>query len=396
MAEMKAPFQQGQPLLQQIRPRNLLSFGPETAAIPLQNLNVLIGPNGAGKSNLLEVLTLLQACPTDIRDAVRRGGGISDWIWKGGDQSVASLEVLVAGPGATAPLRHALAFREDNLAFRIEDESIEVVDTDKATAQKVYRYQGSLGYFRQRGTAGAETRSPVKPDSSVLSQRRDPEHYPEVSHLAEAYGRMRIYRDWTFGRGTIFRTPQKADLRTDRLEEDYSNLGLFLNKLRFNASAKAQLLDNLRHLYEGVTDFELDIKGGTVQIFFIEGNVSIPANRLSDGSLRYLCLLAILCDPTPPPLVCIEEPELGLHPDILPKLADLLFEASKRTQLIVTTHSDTLIDALTEHPEAVVVCEKHDGQTEMRRLQREELVTWLDKYRLGQLWTKGQIGGTRW
>jgi len=66
-------------------------------------------------------------------------------------------------------------------------------------------------------------------------------------------------------------------------------------------------------------------------VIFTEGDFSIPATRLSDGTLRYLCLLAILCDPEPPPLICIEEPELGLHPDILPKLADLLVSASERT-----------------------------------------------------------------
>lgn len=100
------------------------------------------------------------------------------------------------------------------------------------------------------------------------------------------------------------------------------------------------------------------IEGGTVQVFFTEGEFVIPATRLSDGTLRYLCLLAILCDPDPPPLICIEEPELGLHPDVLPKLADHLLAASKYTQLIVTTHSDVLVDAMSETPESIVVCEK--------------------------------------
>jgi predicted ATPase len=138
------------------------------------------------------------------------------------------------------------------------------------------------------------------------------------------------------------------------------------------------------------------INGGTVQVFFTEDDFVIPATRLSDGTLRYLCLLAILCDPEPPPLICIEEPELGLHPDILPKVADLLRSASRRTQLIVTTHSDILVDAMTETPEAVVVCSKQQGQTIMERLKPDDLREWLKKYRLGQLWTKGEIGGNRW
>jgi predicted ATPase len=106
--------------------------------------------------------------------------------------------------------------------------------------------------------------------------------------------------------------------------------------------------------------------------------------------------LAILCDPDPPRLICIEEPELGLHPDILPTLADLLKTASERTQLIVTTHSDILVDAMTEMPECVVICEKHEGKTEMTRLSSEELAAWLEQYRLGDLWIKGQLGGKRW
>lgn len=133
-----------------------------------------------------------------------------------------------------------------------------------------------------------------------------------------------------------------------------------------------------------------------MQLLMTEREYSIPATRLSDGTLRYLCLLAILCHPKPPPLVCIEEPELGLHPDVLPDLAKLMLSASERCQLIVTTHSDILVDALTETPESVIVCEKQDGRTRMQRLDSKELTQWLDRYRLGELWLKGEIGGMRW
>ena len=211
------------------------------------------------------------------------------------------------------------------------------------------------------------------------------------------YGRIRLYREWSFGRTSVFRSPQSADLPSDRLEEDFSNLGLFLNHLRGIPKAKNKIIEHMRDLYEGLDDFDVRIKGGTVEVFLTEGNFIVPASRLSDGTLRYLCLLAILCDPEPPALVCIEEPELGLHPDILPKIADLLVAASERTQLIVTTHSDILVDAMTERPEAVVVLEKHDGKTQAKRLEAtQEMQEWLQRYRLGQLWTRGEIGGTRW
>ena len=126
------------------------------------------------------------------------------------------------------------------------------------------------------------------------------------------------------------------------------------------------------------------------------GNRSVPATRLSDGALRYLCLLSILCHPKPPPLVCIDQPEIGLHPDVLPRLVDLMREASERCQLIVTTHSDVIVDALTDTAECVVVCEKQEGSTTLRRLDADELKDWLLCHRLGELWSAGQIGGNRW
>lgn len=94
--------------------------------------------------------------------------------------------------------------------------------------------------------------------------------------------------------------------------------------------------------------------------------------------------------------MCIEEPELGLHPDVLPTLAELLKEASDRTQLIVTTHSDVLVDAMTDRPDSILVAEKTPAGTTLTRLQADKLKPWLQKYRLGDLWTRGEIGGTRW
>ena len=95
-------------------------------------------------------------------------------------------------------------------------------------------------------------------------------------------------------------------------------------------------------------------------------------------------------------MVCIEEPELGLHPEVLPHLAELMVSASERCQLVVTTHSDMLVDALTKTPESVIVFDKEDGATRTQRLNGEELSEWLNKYSLGELWLKGQVGGTRW
>ena len=316
-------------------------------------------------------------------------------MWKGAPGKPAALEAIISGANGQA-LRHIMAFHSIAQSFVLEDERVEDEEprSGHLKPSSYYEYQHGSPVINENRRLVRDT---FEVDRSILAQRRDPEIYPELTWLSQCYESMRIYREWSFGHTAVFREPQQSDMRNDVLEEDFSNLGLFLNRLktRFPAAKKA-ILNGLRDLYDGIHDFDVLIQDRTVQVFFTEGEFSIPAARLSDGTLRYLCLLAILCDPTPPKLICIEEPELGLHPDVLPKVAGLLLEASKKTQLIVTTHSDILVDAMTETPEVVIVCEKTEGQTTMERLKADELKDWLERYRLGQLWIKGEIGGTRW
>jgi predicted ATPase len=401
-------------LVKSLRIKNLLSFGPNTQSLSLARLNVLIGPNGSGKSNFLEAISLLQAAPKDLSAPVKEVGGVRDWLWQGMRNAIASLEAMTENPRGKMPLRHVMNFTEHGSRFELVEERIE---NDRPYPGKsdpyfFYRFQNGYPVLKETlavdpklrkdpitdGTQGEHDREvrreTLNPEQSILSQFKDPERYPVLAYLDSMYSRIVLYREWTFGRYTPPRQEQKADLRTDYLMITCENLALVLNKIR--PKGRKRLLEALRALYPEIQDFNVQVDAGRVQLFLEEGNYSVPATRLSDGTLRYLCLLAILCHPEPQPLICIEEPELGLHPDVLPELSRLLIEASERTQLIITTHSDILVDAMTEHPESVVVCEKHNGQTEMRRLKKEDLILWLDKYRLGQLWTKGQIGGTRW
>lgn len=388
-------------LIHRITPKNILSFGPECSGIELGSLNLLIGPNGSGKSNLIDVIDFIRASAKDLSEVVRRGGGNQNWIWKGDANKRGEVECFIANPWIERCLRHLIQIAGGfSQQMTVLAELIEDSERDLAQEMPHYSAIGSKEPTLTKfdGIKFRSSKLKIKPDPnrSILSQFADP-NYEELYFLTHTYLKVRIYRDWSFGRKTVFRVPQPADMRRDRLEEDFSNLGLFLNRLKTEfPAAKRTLLSALQDLYEGITDFEVNTNGGTVQVFLHEGDFAIPATRLSDGTLRYLCLLAILCDPEPPPLICIEEPELGLHPDVLPGLADLMRSASERTQLIVTTHSDILVDAMTETPECVIVCEKHEGQTEMKRLDAAELGEWLQKYRLGQLWIDGQLGGKRW
>jgi predicted ATPase len=392
-------------LIHEISLKNFLSYKEPSVPFILKPLNVLIGPNGSGKSNLLEAIELLRSAPEQFLRPIREGGGVREWLHKGDHVGVstASLNCVVNYPSGNQPLRYVVSFTAAGQQFEIVDERIENEKPDPSKKHRTgdkpyffYEYDKGRPTLNVKGKRRELRREDVELDKSILAQRRDPEQYPEITYLATKLSNIRLYREWSFGRYTSPRMPQRADLPNTMLEGDFSNLGLVLNWLGSKAETKKRMLTELQKLYDGIDDYGVQIEGSSVQVFFHENGRTIPATRLSDGTLRYLCLLAILLQPTPPPLVCIEEPELGLHPDILPTVADLLKDASTRMQLIVTTHSDILVDAMTDTPEAVLVCEKTVDGTTLRRLNAEELKPWLENYRLGELWSRGDLGGNRW
>jgi predicted ATPase len=407
--EAKVPF------LKSLRLDGLLSFPPGSEAVPLAPLNVLIGPNGSGKSNLIEGIELLHATPTGFASAIRDGGGVREWLWKG-DQSkgTGSIEARIdLEPRSRVTkifgfaefpddLRYRLAFTA--LAQRVEvtDEVIENANKTDVRAKDVffyYRFQAGNPVINVTESLGGKRkerhleRQTLLPDESVLSQRKDPVSYPELTELGRQFGRIQTFREWSFGRYGQLRQPQPADLPADILASDSKNLGLILNQLE-HSGAWSEFNSYLTRFLPRFLRFSTRIEGGTVQFYLHEHGLGapIPATRLSDGTIRFMAILAQLLSPTPPPLICMEEPELGLHPDAIALLAGLLQEASTRTQLIVTTHSDALVSALTEVADSVLVCE-YRGGTVLKRVESEKLRFWLDKYRLGEIWRIGEIGG---
>jgi predicted ATPase len=386
-------------LIRNLKVSGLLSFGPKGVDLPLRDLNVLIGPNGSGKSNLLEVLALLKSAPSNLAAPVKEMGGIRQWLWKGEEsRSEAVIEAVVQAVGPNLPLRHALAITEHGDRFELADESIETEGSypDQPGPSSFYRFRRGNPILEDSDSPGRSlSRESLKPEQSILSQVRDPFRYPALTSLQERYEQIYFFRNWSFGPGALLRRGQSAQGRSDFLRDGGENLALVLSN--FRPAFRNEVLVSLKRLYEEVEDFAFQTDGGSVQLYLVErGGREIFAARLSDGTLRYLCLLAILLHPDPPPLLAIEEPELGLHPDVIPHLGDLLRKASQRTQLVVTTHSRALVDALSEDPASVIVCEKDEGATRFQRLGAEALKAWLEEYSLGQLWSMGQLGGNRW
>jgi predicted ATPase len=388
--------------LKSLHIQNLLSFGPDSPEIELGDLNVLIGPNGSGKSNLIEIIGLLQSTPRDFAAEVGESGGVSELLWKGKPRAktpIAILQVIASPAGVKRALRYRLSFTRVGAQLKIVDERIENETPDKGHNQPYlyFDHQGGRPVLNVAGQSRSLKHEEIDPQKSILCQRQDPDQYPEVTYLGRFFGSFRLYRNWDFGPSSGIRDLYGAELKNDFLDEDISNLGLMLNRLRAEPRSKTDLIEYLKMFYEGAADVLTPIQGGLVDLRVEEDNgITIPASRLSDGTLRWLSLLTILLHPDPPPLVCIEEPELGLHPDMIRPLARLLVSASERMQLVVTTHSDALVDELSGTPGAVIVCEKRDGSSTFKRLDPEQLSVWLQRYTLGQLWRTGEIGGNRW
>ena len=421
---------------------NLLSFGPDGVELTLEPLNVLVGPNGSGKSNFLEIFRVLEAIPRDLTQPFLRGGGVQHWQHKGTAQDKYEQSTLkTCGITISTHIDEAFVFMGDedsliehelrlylahiqlhvraelismlNLEYEGDpDEGDGVVFVTYDKADEFYANSGGIsGAVIAQFIEGEEEGEPLfrvverhienkdlKDDQSILAQRNDPESYPALHQLSTLYKGIHIFGETVFGRSSPARLPQDAALDSTFLFPDASNLALVLNDLQNQPVVMKTIIEKLKLFYERAENIITRVQGGTVQIYFQEEGLTqtVPASRLSDGTLRYLCLLVILCHPSPPPLICIEEPELGMHPDVLPIIAELLIEASQKTQLIITTHSDLLVSAIgTQHPEAIVVCEKGENGTTMKRLEPEKMREWLTRYSLGDLWLKGEIGGTR-
>ena len=397
----------GKKFIQTIRLQNLLSYGPDTPKFDLEPLNVLIGPNASGKSNLIEALSILAAAPRDIQVPFREGGSVGEWLWKGSQDPfrTATVEVTVNTIfGQQTPLRYRLSFSEIFGGFTLDDEVVEDEHPSEpgGTPRFYYQYRSGQSVVRVDGEATSERqleRKDLESGQSILSQLRLPGLSLGIAvgvvHLTVTFNQFRFYREFPLGRNAPARLPQQADLPQEYLAEDASNLAVVLSYLQNQPQTRELIQRHMQEFYPSVSHIHPRVLGGTVQVFFEEEelNANVPATRLSDGSLRYLCLLVALSHPDPPPVICIEEPETGLHPDVIPQLAKLLVAASQRSQIVVTTHSDILVDALSETPEAVVICEKVNGATQLRRLDPDDLKVWLEKYRLGELWTSGDLGG---
>ena len=398
--------------IESLKLAGLLSFPPDMEPFELDSLNVLIGPNGSGKSNFIEAFELLRALPTDLAMAASRAGGLGELTWKGDasgpttpclDLTMNQIEKQAGAWNADAvSLRYRLRFGEVSDRLQIFEEWIAppaaAADNGKPPFYFWHSHDKPGGPFIDvRDGLSREDRLRSRPDiasdRSVMAQLRDPFHYPEITWMGRTFSEIQTFRDWSFGRDAEFRRSQPVHLPEDRLLPDASNLAAVLNQVE-TWGRWSEFNDLLKRFFPRFERLSFWLLGGTVQLRLHETgfDTPVPAARISDGKLRFIAMLAVLLSPEPPPLVCIEEPELGLHPDAVMLMGDVLKEASERMQLVVTTHSNALVSAFDDRANAIVTCERPGAGTVLRRLDPDALADLLETYSLGHLWRQGELG----
>lgn len=391
------------PPLERVQIEGLLSFGGKTL-FEFGRLNLLVGPNGSGKSNLIDCLRIIAATPVDLQSVFAKSG-FESWLYNGLEKQSgsATLRVTVSIGGLENRICHELRLGPPSLSRAQIEEHI---TSDRTTPETRTPY--FVGSYRSAAvlsvaTGGKRRRERVLSTrdynsfQSILSQIRDVDQYPEITRLSRLYSGFRIYSEWSFGRASRLREAAPAGRSDARLSESMDDLPVALNAMEQTA-AHERVRELLRELKGSYRDYVTRILFGRVGLELVEVpfDTPIPANRLSDGTLRFLALAAILLQPDPPPVICLEEPELGMHPDMIRMVARMIAEAAARVQLIVTTHSEDLLTALQDDFDALFTFDASPKGSVVQRLSRQDFRAWRADHALGEIWSSGEIGGVRY
>lgn len=376
-------------MIRRLRVENYKSL--KRVDVGLGPLQILIGQNASGKSNLIDALRLLQeAMAGDIETAIAQRGGFEVLLFQGkrwGDKFVVQLN-----------------YAETVRSRDIFEYSVEVAEQDGRAGldeERLYLYRNReppseifhARWGRARTLDGRELFNTR--DAGVLSLKA-------VGFLEGVPG-VRELR--TFIEGMQFlqvdlnkiREPQR-DYRVKRLLPDGSNLANVLRTLLTNdPTTFAQIVTDLRSLLALVDAVEVQVERGQVMFMLKERGLprTLDPLSLSDGTLRLLALVTALHTVPAHGLLCVEEPEHGLHPLLFGPLLDLIRErcsSDSARQALITTHSPDLVDAA--RPEEVLPIHRDvEGATVLNQLDRRKLKKWLKDFRLGELWRMRQIGG---
>lgn len=397
-----------------IEARNFMSL--QSVSVDLQELSVLVGTNGAGKSNLLKVIQFLgDTARLDLGPAIDNHGGFDRIFFRGGKQASNIVQLRLVGlftknSSISAPDEYQLSFRQQlslNSAVRFSHRMEDFVFKRTAGRGRRISVSGSKVGIEETGSKKPAQRqlslSNASSGLSTLPRLGKGEGGEQISALSDLLTTFRVFEV----------NVDRARRPSVGVDGDASNSAVVLNS---NASNIAAFLQWLEHAHEDVFDqYQEDLAaiapsvkkvrikkiGGVhesaVAIQLEERGVKGLTNlsEASFGTVRAMGLLAMLHDPRPPRLTCVEEIDHGLHPHALDRIVERLRDASKRTQLLVVTHSPALANRLS--PKELIVCERDydSGASKIPAIDAATVAAMVDasQLSLGELWFSGALGG---
>ncbi|MGG9963552.1 AAA family ATPase [Ferruginibacter sp. SUN106] len=339
-------------------------------SISLKKMNVLIGQNGAGKTNFISLFKFLR--------------NIIEGRLKNVSTKIGAENILYYGGKTTETITISLDF-EPNV-YEIE---LQPTNNDSLFIKLEH-----CGFWNKRypspyweTVAVSETES--KLSESAKSHRISQYVYDELKNW-----RVYHFHDTSESAGV----KKYASISDSKfLFEDASNLASFLFILKnTEQDYYDRIVKTIQLVIPFFKDFILEPNPLNKENIRIEWNdiysdKTFTANEFSDGSLRFICMATLLLQKKLPAVILLDEPELGLHPSAITILAGLLKKASKRSQVIVSTQSVSLVNEFDSND--IIVVEKDEAKTVFKRLDPEILESWLNDYSLGELWDKNIIGG---
>ena len=343
--------------------------------LKLGPINVLIGPNGSGKSNFIRVFSFLYAI---------RGGLLQEYVFRAGGAD----RVLHFGSRSNKRLNLRISLANQKFQYQLS-----LISTDDDRLQPYME----TAYYWDRPLVARPYEQPLESrgGEAGISLPNIPRYAVDVHRSLNSW---RIYHFHDTSSASPLR--KTVDVNDNRyLRAGASNLAAFLyylsvkheteyNVIRRTVQLVAPFFDDflLQPLALNEDKIRLEWRHKGTDAYF-------NASSFSDGTLRFIALATLLLQPesTRPPVISIDEPELGLHPYAITIFASLVKQASATSQVILATQSPILLDHF--QPEDVLVVDRVEGRTQFSRLDADSLDVWLKDYSLGQLWEKNELGG---
>jgi predicted ATPase len=319
--------------------------------LPIDPLTVLVGENGVGKSNLYRALSLLhRAAEGTITEAIAEEGGLESVLWAGARERVTQRLVLTAlfneltyrleigPPGVGEPaLDHEPMIRSERLTLAYRDISVVLLER-----------KGPKLWLRDDRGASQRFEGELLASEPALAAIRDAARYPELHLIRRALASWRLYHAFDTGPGAPLRGPAPAVSRAS-LATDGRDLASALATVMIMKQQPEPIRRAFAEAFQG-SELMVEAADGKCRLSVRTREIERPfgMGELSDGTVRYLCLMGALMALRPPPFMAFNEPEASLHPQLMAPLARLIAEAARASQIVVVTHSEPFAGQLAE------------------------------------------------